>query len=265
MRSSGYRREVRLRPARGRSDSWRMPLIDRAFQHALLRIAGDRDHQGPRGSDRGVAERDAGDGGLGRQRIGHHAQRAALLRTGQCFGQVGAGEDRRGMAVRPHAEQAQVERPVQVLQPCVRSAAGGLVIRGLFGGQRDDPRALGQEDLGETGHVRQRIAHRHDAVVGGDDRHPLPVEFGLDQPVVDRGGGAATGQRDHRRAARVDRRFDDELDVAGQRVGKFGGFVIFPPFDLGHSAIPCGCPFRSSLSRTGSRRTHLDFARCCSN
>ena len=80
------------------------------------------------GDDRRAAQRDARDRRLGRQRIGHHAERAALLRAVQRLVEIGAGEDRGGMAVAADAEQAQIERPVQILQQRIGRAARGLVI-----------------------------------------------------------------------------------------------------------------------------------------
>ena len=78
----------------------------------------------PTGSRRGSAS--PGDRHVGGHRVRRHADRAAGLGRIERVLHVGAGEDRRGVAVAAHAEPDQVRRPRQVLQPRVGGIAGEL-------------------------------------------------------------------------------------------------------------------------------------------
>src|SRR5206468_12979581 len=65
--------------------------------------------------------------------------------------------------------------------------------------------------------------------------HLLPRHLLFEELGEDRRTRRAAGHGDERRTTRVDRAFDDESDVAGNRIGELVERIIFPPFGLNHA------------------------------
>ena len=175
----------------------------------------------PRRQDRGAGQRHPRHRRIVRHRIGHHADRAAGLGRIERILQVGAGEDRRGMPVLAHAEPHQVGRPRQVLQPRVGGVAGQPVI-GDLGRDREHPRA---DAAGTPGRWRGRCCSSLSIGTSRSSVGMIVTRFHGRSARGELGDRSASGvvppgSAISARVARVDRAFDDEADVAGDRVGQ---------------------------------------------
>ena len=120
-------------------------------------------------------------------------------------------------------------------------ATGGLIVLRRFAGDRKHARAQWHERLADHRDIGKFIAHRHQPVIGGHDRHLTPVELSLSQHLVNGHRRLAARKRDHSAAARINRAFDDEAHIACDGLCHFGRAVIVPPFDLGHKILNSCC------------------------
>jgi hypothetical protein len=64
----------------------------------------------------------------------------------------------------------------------------------------------------------------------------LPGQLLRGQRLVDRLGRVSAGKRDQRRSARIEGAFDNEADIARNRIRHLVGAVIFPPFGFDHAS-----------------------------
>ena len=149
--------------------------------------------------------------------------------------EVGAGKERGGVPVRAYAQPDEIGRPGQILQARIGRIPGEPIVRNV-GGDRDHARPRRQEGLRDTTDVAALVVHRNEPLVGGDDRDLLPGQLLGGQRLVDRPGRASARKRDQRRSARVESAFDDEGDIAGDRIRHLVRAVIFPPFGFNHAS-----------------------------
>ena len=95
------------------------------------------------------------------------------------------------------------------------------------------------------------IVHRHQPLVGRDDGHFLPRQVGLGELGENRPRGRAAGQSDQRTAARVDRAFDDEADVARRRAAAISSALVIDPSIRLQSCSSASSVRRRSVSAVG--------------
>ena len=97
------------------------------------------------------------------------------------------------MAIAAHAEPHQIGRPVQVGEACIGRASGQMMVRSLAR-NRQYPRTLGYENLRDHRDIRQRVIHRHQAVISRDYRDVFPADVGLSQLFENWFWGRAAGK-----------------------------------------------------------------------
>ncbi len=213
-----------------------MAVRDRLLEQIALFLAGDDDGDRLRRQDRRSGQRHARDGRIGRQRVGHHTDRAARVGGIQGIVEIGPGKDRGGVAVLAHPQPDEIGRPRQILQPRISRAAGQLVIVDP-GRDREHPSAGFQEGLGDRADVALLAVERNQPIVGRDDRDLLPRKARLRQLGVDGQRRGPPRKRDQRTAPRIERALDDEADVPGDCLGQLFQRLIVPPFGFDHFVV----------------------------
>ena len=152
-------------------------------------------------------------------RIGHHAHRSARLGPVERILEIGAGKDRCGVPVGAHAEPDKIQRPVELGELRI----GGLARRPVVGrslssviGRTRAP--FGRKRLAIIAALLKGSVDRNQAVVGGDDRHSVPIDRvrprAVRRPAI---GDLPPGSAMNASPRASSAAFDDDADIAERR------------------------------------------------
>ena len=128
--------------------------------------------------------------------------------------------------------------------------------------QRQHPGAAGQEQAGQLLHLAARIVERHQQVMGRNDRDIFPLDRLFGERLEHRNGFVARRQGQQRVAPRIERAFDNELDIAGDRSHHLGGIIEIPPFE--HGFVLLGEIVHVKIVQCVFEFAHISFRWCCS-
>ena len=237
--TSECRSAARLRPARGRSaasTTGRPRSPARAIR--FFCSPRDGDQHGPRREDRGAGQGHARDRRFPGSGSGITPTACRALGALSASSRSGPAKIE---AVWPSLPTPSQTRSGGELRSCklgVGRIAGQLIV-GNVAGDREDPRAAGRKAwaMARTFECSSVIGTSRSSL--GMIVTFFQLSLASASLAIDRQRRLAARERDQRLVAGIDRAFDDEADVAGDRVRHLVDAVIFPPFGFDHCWLPC--------------------------